>query len=77
MIRKSGDLYKYEIYVLSLRAKEIEKIIQTKDKILSRSEIISKDKIVSELSFGFWTALFQSVYDDKMRFNKKIVTELL
>ena len=52
-----------------LKHKEIEKIIQTKDKILSRSEIISKDKIVSELSFGFWTALFQSVYDDKMRFN--------
>ncbi|MDX9813144.1 MAG: hypothetical protein WC144_03505 [Sulfurimonas sp.] len=52
-----------------LKHKEIEKIIQTKEKILRSSENISKDKIVSELSFGFWTALFQSAYDDKMRFN--------
>lgn len=52
-----------------LKYKEIEKITQAKEKILNNSEIISKDKLVSELSFGFWTALFQSVYEDKMRFN--------
>ncbi|MFW3411319.1 Abi family protein [Aliarcobacter butzleri] len=50
-----------------LKYKEIEKIIQAKDKIISNKESITKDKLVSELTFGFWTALFQSVYDDKMR----------
>lgn len=52
-----------------LKYKEIEKIIQAKDKIINNKENITKDKLVSELTFGFWTALFQSVYDDKMRFN--------
>lgn len=50
-----------------LKHKELEKITKAKSKILENSETISKDKLVSELTFGFWTALFQSSYDDKMR----------
>ena len=46
-----------------------QRIIESKNKIEQRKEILTHDKIISELSFGFWTALFQSVYDDKMRFN--------
>lgn len=52
-----------------LRHKEIEKIIQAKSKISENQETITKDKLVAELTFGFWTALFQSVYDNKMRTN--------
>jgi len=52
-----------------LKAKELKKIIETKSKIEADNKVITKDKLVSELSFGFWTALFQSVYDDKMRTN--------
>ncbi|MAD40949.1 MAG: hypothetical protein CL623_00950 [Arcobacter sp.] len=51
-----------------LKYKELKKITIAKSKISENSEAISKDKLVSELTFGFWTALFQSSYDDKMRF---------
>lgn len=52
-----------------LKHKEIEKIQKAKDRITDDGGEISKDKLVSELTFGFWTALFQSVYDNKMRFS--------
>ena len=52
-----------------LKHKEIEKILQAKSKIIENKETITKDKLVAELTFGFWTALFQSVYDSKMRTN--------
>lgn len=52
-----------------LKAKELKKIIEAKSKIESDKKDITKDKLVSELTFGFWTALFQSVYSDKMRTN--------
>ncbi|MEN4046258.1 Abi family protein [Sulfurimonas sp. NWX367] len=50
-----------------LKHKEIEKIESAKDKIRKNHEEITQDKLISELSFGFWTALFQSAYNDKMR----------
>ncbi|WP_151900890.1 Abi family protein [Sulfurimonas hydrogeniphila] len=50
-----------------LKHKEIEKIESAKDKIRKNREEITQDKLISELSFGFWTALFQSAYNDKMR----------
>lgn len=50
-----------------LKHKEVEKIEQAKQKLSENGEQITKDKLVAELTLGFWTALFQSVYDDKMR----------
>jgi len=50
-----------------LKHKEIEKIEAAKEKIRKNREEITQDKLISELSFGFWTALFQSAYSDKMR----------
>jgi hypothetical protein len=45
----------------------ILKINEAKSKILKREEKISKEKLVAELSFGFWTALFKSPYAKQMR----------
>jgi hypothetical protein len=61
-----------------LKYKEIEKITHAKEKIRNNQEKITKDKLVSELSFGFWTAMFQSAYSDKMRINnlKQIFSNL-
>ncbi len=50
-----------------LKSKEIAKIEFAKEKIRKNREQVTQDKLVSELSFGFWTALFQSAYADKMR----------
>lgn len=45
----------------------LAKIADAKEKLNSRNENITKDKLVAELSFGFWTALFQSPYKHQMR----------
>ncbi len=50
-----------------LKNKEIIKIEFAKEKIMKNREQITQDKFVSELLFGFWTALFQFAYADKMR----------
>jgi len=50
-----------------LKTKELEKITEAKSKIKKSGDAVTKDKLVAELNFGFWTALFQSVYADKMR----------
>ena len=52
-----------------LKQKELEKIYQAKNKLKVKKEEITKDKLIAELSFGFWTALFQMAYKEKMRFN--------
>lgn len=52
-----------------LKRKELEKIYEAKTKLEMRKESLTKDKLVAELTFGFWTGLFQSPYQDKMRFN--------
>lgn len=52
-----------------LQHKELEKISEAKAKLANRNENINKDKLIAELSFGFWTALFQSVYKHQMRTN--------
>lgn len=36
-----------------------QRIIESKNKITQRKEIISHDKIIAELAFGFWTSLFR------------------
>jgi hypothetical protein len=50
-----------------LRNDLILKIDEAKSKILKRNEEINKEKLVAELSFGFWTALFKSPYAKQMR----------
>jgi len=50
-----------------LRGDLLAKIDDAKEKLRVRNEDITKDKLVAELSFGFWTALFQSPYSHQMR----------
>ena len=50
-----------------LRNDLILKIDEAKSKILKRNEEVNKEKLVAELSFGFWTALFKSPYAKQMR----------
>jgi len=50
-----------------LKGDLLEKIAVAKDKLTHRNETITKDKLIAELSFGFWTALFQSPYKHQMR----------
>ncbi len=38
-----------------------------------RKERISKEKIIAELSFGFWVNLFKKPYDKKLRINDIIL----
>jgi hypothetical protein len=52
-----------------LKHKELDKIYNAKKKLKSNNENIIKDKLIAELTFGFWTGLFQSVYKEKMRAN--------
>ncbi|MEA3513528.1 MAG: hypothetical protein U9R37_07980 [Campylobacterota bacterium] len=52
-----------------LKHKELEKIYNAKNKLKSNKEQVTKDKLVAELNFGFWTGLFQSLYQEKMRLN--------
>jgi len=50
-----------------LKHSELDKIYRAKSKLQEKKEDVIKDKLVAELTFGFWTGLFQSVYKDKMR----------
>ena len=54
------------------------KIAQAVDLLERRRERVSKDKIIAELSFGFWVNLFKKPYDKKLRINdlKKIFPNL-
>ena len=44
-----------------------EKIVQAKALLAKRREKIDKEKIIAELSFGFWVNLFKKPYDKKLR----------
>jgi len=61
-----------------LQKDHLAKIFDAKHTIKSRGEALSKDKLVAELSFGFWVNLFKSSYDKQMRINnlKQIFTNL-
>lgn len=52
-----------------LKHKELEKIYNAKEKLKENKEQLTKDKLVAELNFGFWTGLFQSAYKEQMRIN--------
>ncbi|MEA1880442.1 MAG: Abi family protein [Campylobacterota bacterium] len=50
-----------------LRNDLILKIDEAKSKLNARNENINKEKLVAELSFGFWTSLFKAPYAKQMR----------
>lgn len=50
-----------------LRSDQIRKIEEAKAKIKERRESITKDKLIAELSFGFWVNLFKKAYEHQMR----------
>ena len=52
-----------------LQRDQLKKISDAKAKIKSRNEYLTKDKLVAELSFGFWVNLFKSSYNNQMRIN--------
>jgi len=61
-----------------LQKDHLSKIFDAKQKIKSRKETLTKDKLIAELSFGFWANLFKSSYDRQMRIAnlKQIFTNL-
>lgn len=61
-----------------LQKDHLSKIFDAKQKINSRKETLTKDKLIAELSFGFWVNLFKSSYDRQMRITnlKQIFTNL-
>ena len=50
-----------------LQADALTKIAHAKDKLTKRNETITHSKLTAELTFGFWTSLFQKPYDKTMR----------
>ncbi len=44
-----------------------KRIKEAKNKILQRKEIVTHDKILAELPFGFWTSLFRKSYSNMLR----------
>lgn len=43
------------------------RIKEAENKIFQRKEVLSHDKLIAELSFGFWTSLFRKSYSNMMR----------
>ena len=56
----------------------LKKIEEAKKILYKRAELISKSKIIAELSFGFWVNLFKKPYEKKLRTKdiQKIFTNL-
>ena len=50
-----------------LRPREIEKVLETEEKLERLNKTITRDGIIAELNFGFWVFLFSRKYDDGMR----------
>jgi hypothetical protein len=44
-----------------------KRVQEAKNKILRRREIVTHDKIIAELPFGFWTSLFRKSYSNLIR----------
>ena len=74
-LRNSLDYYlksishNYLIEETILHHDSIVKIKEAKKKILRRNESLSHNKIVAELSLGFWTSIFRKSYSNIMRTN--------
>ncbi len=54
-----------------LEYKELNKIEEAKQKLIRSRKDVTPSRIISELSFGFWTMLFSKNYDQKI-WNKHI-----
>lgn len=52
-----------------LQRDAIRKITEAKERIQEREESLTREKLVAELPFGFWTSLFQQPYDKNLRFS--------
>ena len=54
------------------------KIRQAIEHLMMKKEQITKDKIIAELSFGFWVNLFKKPYEKRLRINdlKKVFPNL-
>ena len=48
----------------------IKKVEEAKSVLQNRRESVSKNKIIAELSLGFWVNLFKKPYDKKLRINE-------
>ena len=48
----------------------IRKVEEAKNVLQNRRESVSKNKIIAELSLGFWVNLFKKPYDKKLRINE-------
>lgn len=61
-----------------LHLDSIKKIEEVKYRILQEQKELNQNQVISELSFGFWTALFRNSYIKTMRTNiiKKIFPNL-
>ena len=71
----SVDWYKHDDF---LTKDSKVKISQAMELLKMKKEHISKDKIIAELSFGFWVNLFKKPYEKKLRINdlKKLFPNL-
>jgi len=58
---------------------ELKKITEAKSKITRAKKELTADRIISELSFGFWTSLFSKTYDQKIwnKHTKQIFPNML
>ena len=72
-LRNSIDNY-FKIQISSdwldsdiLQSDTKQKIKEVKNKLLKRKETITHDKIIADLSFGFWTSFFRKSYSKIMR----------
>lgn len=72
-LRNSIDNYfKYKIssdwlYSNVLHNDTKKRVEEAKNKIVQRREALMHDKIIAELSFGFWTSLFRKSYSNLIR----------
>jgi len=60
---KTEHWYDIEDFLLP---NELKKISEAKSKIVRAKKELTADRIISELSFGFWTSLFSKTYDQKI-----------
>ena len=63
-INKISDKW---LYSDILHSDTKQRVKEATNKILQRKEIVTHDKIIAELSFGFWTSLFRKSYSNMIR----------
>jgi len=76
LVQKVGEKWHEDFDFLTKDSKY--KVQQAKELLQRRREPINREKIIAELSFGFWVNLFKKPYNKKLRINdlKKIFPNL-